>query len=80
MSRFPGAIPSLISASQTSPCFSSGRRTITTSPALAASAIDSTRSPSSRALSAEAEPSRKPTTTSTPESLRLSAWACPWEP
>jgi hypothetical protein len=78
--RLPGAIPSAISASQTSACFSSGSRIITMSPWLAASAIDSTRTPSSRALSAEEEPSRSPTTTSTPESFRLSAWAWPWEP
>ena len=32
------------------------------------------------ALAAEAEPLRRPTVTSTPESLRLQAWAWPWEP
>ena len=33
-----------------------------------------------RALSADCDPWRRPTTTSTPESLRLSACACPCEP
>src|SRR5437016_2418694 len=53
---------------------------MTRSPALAASAVDSTRRPSERAFSTEAESGRSPTTTFTPESRRLSAWACPWEP
>ena len=39
-----------------------------------------TRSPCSRALATLLEPGRKPTTTETPESLRLSEWAWPWEP
>ena len=51
-----------------------------TSPALAASAVDSTRSPSERAFSTDEESGRRPTTTSTPESRRLSACAWPWEP
>ena len=80
ISRLPGAIPSLISLSQTSACFSSGSSTITTSPSLAASAIDVTRRPSAFAFSTEDESSRRPTTTSTPESFRFSAWAWPWEP
>ena len=49
-------------------------------PRLAASTGDSTSSPCSRAFATEEESSRSPTTTSTPESLRLSAWAWPWEP
>ena len=39
-----------------------------------------TRSPCSRALATLADPSRRPTTTSTPESFKLSEWAWPWEP
>jgi hypothetical protein len=69
-----------MSARQISACFSSGTSTITTSPALAASAIDSTRNPSARAFSTDDEPSRSPTSTSTPESFRFRAWAWPWEP
>ena len=61
-------------------CFSSGSSTMTASPSLAASAIDSTRRPSDLAFSTDSEPSRRPTTTFTPESLRLRAWAWPWEP
>jgi len=80
ISRLPGAIPSLISLSKTSACFSSGSRTITMSPSLAASAIDVTRSPSALAFSTDDESSRSPTTTFTPESFRLSACAWPWDP
>jgi hypothetical protein len=80
ISRFPAAIPSLISDSQTSACFSSGSRTMTTSPLLAASAMDRTSRPSARAFSAELDPSRRPTTTFAPESLRFSAWAWPCDP
>jgi len=38
------------------------------------------RKPASSALAHEDEPGRKPTRTSTPESLRFSAWAWPWDP
>ena len=50
------------------------------SPREAASAIPVTSSPAARAFSTDAEPSRRPTTTSAPESLRLSEWAWPCEP
>ena len=50
------------------------------SPREAASAISVTSSPAPRADSTERESGRRPTTTSTPESLRFSAWAWPWEP
>ena len=50
------------------------------SPREAASAIPVTSSPAARAFSTDEESGRRPTTTSTPESLRLSAWAWPWEP
>ena len=76
-SRLPGATPSAISLRQTSPCFSSGSSTITTSPREAASAMPVTSSPAPRAFSTDAEPLRRPTTTSTPESLRLSECAWP---
>ena len=80
ISRLPGAIPSEISASQTSACFSSGSSTMTTSPSEAASATEVTRRPSPFAFSTDDESSRSPTTTSTPESFRFSACAWPWEP
>ena len=44
------------------------------------SAMPVTSSPAARALSTDAESSRSPTTTSAPESLRLSEWAWPCEP
>ena len=37
-------------------------------------------SPASSAAAREALPARRPTSTSTPESARLSAWAWPWLP
>ena len=39
-----------------------------------------TSRPGLLALATDSESGRRPTTTSTPESLRLSAWAWPWEP
>ena len=39
-----------------------------------------TSSPELRAFSTEAESARRPTTTSTPESLRFSEWAWPCDP
>jgi hypothetical protein len=78
--RLPGVIPSLISASQISACFSSGSRIITTSPRLAASPTDTTSSPSPSAFATDAESGRSPTTTDTPESFRFRACACPCEP
>ena len=50
------------------------------SPRLAASAVSSTSSPASSALARLAESERRPTTTSWPDSFRLSAWAWPCEP
>ena len=80
-SRLPGAIPSLISDSQISACFSSGSRIITTSPRLAASAIVVDLEAVGlglvdRRLSRDAGRPRR----STPESFRFSACAWPWEP
>jgi len=43
-------------------------------------ATDSTRRPASSALARDDDPSRRPTRTSTPDSDRFSAWACPWDP
>ena len=73
-------MPSLSPSSQIWPCSSSGTSSITMSPSLAASAGSSTFSPCSSALATLLEPGRSPTTTLTPESLRFSAWAWPWEP
>ena len=53
---------------------------MTTSPREAASVTSVTSSPASRAFATDAESGRRPTTTSTPESLRFSEWAWPWEP
>ena len=50
--------------SQTSACFSSGSRTITMSPRLAASATSSTSSPAASAFARLDESARRPTTTS----------------
>ena len=61
-------------------CSVSGRSTITTSAACTASAMVRTLSPASSAFGALDEPSRRPTTTSTPESFRFSACAWPCEP
>jgi hypothetical protein len=47
---------------------------------LAAAAMSITFSPAASALAADFEPSRSPTTTSTPDSLRFNAWAWPCEP
>jgi hypothetical protein len=46
----------------------------------AASAGVTTRKPCSSALARLFEPSGSPMRTSTPESRRESAWACPWLP
>ena len=51
-----------------------------TSASAAASASDMTRSPASSALRLLELPSRRATRTSTPDSIRFWAWACPWEP
>ncbi len=64
ISRLPAAIPSPISELQISPCFSSGSRTMTTSPRLAASAVSSTLSFSASARARLEESERSPTTTS----------------
>ena len=70
-SRLPAAIPSAISASQISACFSSGSRIITTSPRLAASATSSTSRPAASASARLEESGRRPTTTSTPGVLQV---------
>ncbi len=46
----------------------------------AASALLTTSSPCASAFARDFDPSYRPTFTSTPESLRLSAWAWPCEP
>ena len=53
---------------------------ITTSAHFAASATVFTVRPAASAFARDAEPSRRPTTTCTPDSFRLSAWACPCDP
>ena len=58
----------------------SGASSMTTSAHLAASAAVMTVRPASSALARDREPSRRPMTTSTPESRRLSEWAWPCEP
>ncbi len=45
-----------------------------------ASATGRTLRPAASAFSQLLDPLRRPTRTSTPESLRFRAWACPWEP
>jgi hypothetical protein len=61
-------------------CSVSGPSSITRSASAVASATDRTRRPADSALATEDEPSRRPTRTSMPESLRLRAWAWPCEP
>ena len=58
----------------------SGASNMMTSAQREASALFLTSKPASLAFSADLEPSRRPMTTSTPESRRLWAWAWPWEP
>ena len=69
-----------ISASYTDFCSVSGSRIMITSAQAVASAIDITVRPSASALAFDDDPSRRPTTTSTPDSFRFSAWAWPCEP
>ena len=76
----PRPSPPLIDSSYTWRWLWSGRRTITMSPAWAASFTVATRRPSASALAQLFEPLYRPTTTVCPESLRLRAWACPWLP
>ena len=61
-------------------CSVSGPRSMIRSASAVASAIDRTASPAASALATDDEPSRRPTRTSMPESLRLRAWAWPCEP
>ena len=51
-----------------------------TSAQAAASPPVTTASPSASAFALDRLPAWSATCTSTPLSLRLSAWACPWEP
>ena len=51
-----------------------------TSAQAAASAVGRTLKPASSALAFDFESAFRPTTTSTPESRRFSAWAWPCEP
>ena len=69
-----------MSASYTFFCSVSGNSTITMSASRTASPVGNTRSPAASALAFDFEPSRRPTTTSTPESFRFSACAWPCEP
>jgi hypothetical protein len=62
-------------------CNSSGANTMTISAHFAASELVSTLKPAFSAFCAEGEPGRSATTTSlTPLSRRLLAWAWPWLP
>ena len=63
-----------------SACAVSGASSMITSAHLATSAGVSTVRPCSSTLARDFEPSFRPTRTSTPESRRLSEWACPWLP
>ena len=54
-----------------------GVRRMMTSASSAAVSMSTTLRPASAAFLAEAEPSRRPTRTSQPESMRFSAWAWP---
>src|SRR5579871_6045293 len=58
----------------------SATRIITTLAAFAASAVDITLSPAASAFAHDLLPGYRPTTTSTPESRRFKACACPWLP
>ncbi len=51
-----------------------------TSASVAACSTEVTLKPASSALVRDADPSRSPTRTSTPDSERLRAWAWPWDP
>ena len=70
----------LIDSSYTCRWVWSGSRIMMISPACAASVTVMTLTPSVSALAQLLDPSYSPTTTSWPESLRFSAWACPWLP
>ena len=65
---------------QERPISVSGSSIMITSASAAAVATSVTFSPASSALARDALPSRRPTRTSTPDSLRFSACACPCEP
>ena len=80
MRSAPGFRFAAISASKTAFWDVSGTRIMTTSAARVASATSITRSPASAAIRRLFEAGASPTTTSTPDSRRLSAWACPWLP
>ena len=62
-------------SSYTAFCSVSGRSIITRSASVAARSIDVTRRPAPSAFAFDDDPSRSPTRTSMPDSLRLSAWA-----
>src|SRR5256885_3240620 len=76
----PGARFGATSFSKSSGCAPSGTRKATSCAPRTASAKDATVRPASSAAAADGLPSRNPTTTSTPDSCRFSACACPWLP
>ena len=69
-----------MSASKTAFWAVSGTRIMTTSAPRTASATSATRRPASSAMRRLFEVGGSPTTTSTPDSRRLRAWAWPWLP
>ena len=79
-SALPGVMCGATCSSKIAFCSVSGARIITTSARSAASPIETTSSPCASALALDAEPSRSPISTLTPESLRLRAWPWPWLP
>ena len=74
-SALPLRMCGLMNSSYVAFCSVSGIVSMITLAHLAASAIDITVSPAFSALAFDDEPSRRPTTTWTPLSLRFSAWA-----
>ena len=79
-SASPSTSAGLMSFSKISRWWWSGASSMIRSASSAASAGVTTRRPSASAFSRLADPSRSPTRTSTPESRRESACACPWLP
>ena len=80
ISSCPGLRLGAISASYTAFWAVSGTRIMIALAWRVASPTSATRSPASAAIARLLLVAGRPTTTSTPESRRLSAWACPWLP
>src|SRR5919197_2545398 len=76
----PGSRFGRTPASHTCFCTWSGTRMATSCAPRTVSAIEAVSRPASSAACREPLPSRRPTCTSTPESRRFSACACPWLP